>query len=195
MKAKIVYFGRPRKLGRRHPGGKLEQPDRDIDVKAVAQSMPHRRGVVAELRHDPKAESVLGRYHLSGKITEWEYEAGTWYAATVNRYRAVISAPNPAPRSNAGVLVPIFGGLPWAVDDDEAERRKSAYDQAFEVLDNVGQRAAKSVARVCVYNENCPLGLWSMMRMGLLKLAIHRGLCTERQTLDIWRHLCNYRNA
>jgi hypothetical protein len=195
MKAQVVILGRKRKIGARKPSGDLITPDRDVDVKAVAQAMPHRRGVVVELRHDPKAESALGRYHLSGKITEWEYEAGTWYAVTVSRYRAVISAPNPSPRSNAGVLVPIFGGQPWAVDDDEAERRKSAYNQAFGVLDSVGQRAAKAVARVCVYNENCPLGLWGMMRMGLLKLAVHRGLCTEKQTLDIWRYLCKVGNA
>lgn len=185
---RLVFVGRKRKPGRRKPSGDRIVPT--FDPKAVARMMPHRQEVPEPIRHDPKAESQLGRYELNGSITRWEYDAGRWYAGVVNRYRTVIGAPNASPASNAGKVVSVFGAAPLVIDPDEAERRTSAYNGAFEVLSNVGQRSAKAVARVAVYNERCPDGLWSLMRLGLLALAVHRGFVTEDKIVDLRRKLC-----
>ena len=189
-KPKFVVVGRKRKPGMRKPSGDLIPP-RDIDPKVIALRMPHRTAVPQSVAHDPKAEQHLGVYNLNGKITNQEYEAGKWYAETVNRYRAVIDAPKSSPSSNAGVLVPIFGGQPYAMDDDEAQRRTSIYNAAFEVVGGVSQKAAKAVARVAVYGERCPDDLWRQFRLGLLALAVHRGLFTDtdKELVDIRRVL------
>jgi hypothetical protein len=180
-----VFIGRKRKSRSRQPSGKIKAVEDKTDPKIIAFRMPHRLTVPEAVRHDPKAECWLGRYQLQNQITEWEYRAGVWYRGVVNRYRVVLSAPNPSAASNAGVLVPVFGASPEVLSDDETERRTSAYNQAFDVLDSVSKRAARAVARVAVYDEKCPEGCWELLRLGLLALAVHRGFITERMAKAI----------
>lgn len=179
---KIVRKGRKRKFGvARHKCG---QP---IDHKycpiKIAQVHPDRQAIPKELRHDAKAEDVIGRLNLGGRITDEEYEAGKWYAGVVKRYTQSIGAPTPQPGSIAGATT--GGGGQAYIDSDEAKRRKDAYDPAFEALDRRGQRFAKAVARTAVYNEAPTNETFPYLKEGLHTLAVHRGLTRLRKSVLI----------
>ena len=189
----VVRKGRKRKEGPRYPCGQLidlskaevTEAERAL-AKVIAIRQPHRQGVPAELRHDAKAENTLGRLELSGKITREHYEAGKWYAGVVRRYRQVIMAPNANPGSISGATI-TGGGAPTHIEDEEAARRKSVYDAAFELLDSKGQRVAKAVAHVAVHDRPIDREALKLLVVGLEALAVHRGLtkpkisCTEKQ--------------
>jgi hypothetical protein len=97
--------GRKRKQNiKRQPNGQPSR-ERGIDPKALAQLMPHRRLVPAEVAHDPKAECLLGRLCLNGWITEIQYQAGVKYRTAIARYRTVIEAPRSTEVSMSGVIV------------------------------------------------------------------------------------------
>jgi hypothetical protein len=164
--------GRKRKFKvERQPNGQARR--KAVDVKAIAQTMPHRQEVRPEIRHDPLAETKLGRLRLAGRITQPQYEAGDKYADIVRRYRAVISAPG-GEVSMAGVIVGPWGGS-GAMDDEEATRRKDQYNAAFEALEcGAGNRSARAVAHVAVYNR-LEFDLTDLKR-GLTVLAEHFGL-------------------
>ncbi len=180
---KIERRGRKRKSGRRHPNGKLVQ-EKPLDQNVVALRMPHRAGVPREFAHDPKAESKLGRYNLNGLITSREYDAGVYYRGVVDRYLALIKAPPPNMRSCTGE--PMSRGMPLAIDRDEAERRKFAYDEAYEAVEAAGgQRGAKALSRVAIYDQDCPDGMVGPMRYSLVGLMERRGLCTKSEALDM----------
>jgi hypothetical protein len=74
---KIDRRGRKRKSGARYPSGGLVR-EKQADKITIALRMPHRSGVPRHLAHDPKAESVMGRYSLNGLITPLEYDAGCY---------------------------------------------------------------------------------------------------------------------
>lgn len=164
--------GRKRKFKvERQPNGQARR--KAVDVNAIAQTMPHRQEVRAEIRHDPLAETKLGRLRLAGRITQPQYEAGDKYREIVLRYRAVISAPR-GEVSMSGVIVGPWGGS-GMMDDDEAQRRKDQYNSAFEALESgAGNRAARAVAHVAVYSR-MEFDLTDLKR-GLTVLAEHFGL-------------------
>jgi hypothetical protein len=191
----VVRKGRPRKPGHRHPCGQLIDPSKaevteaeKAFAKVIAIHQPHRRDVPESQRHDAKAGTVLGRLELGGKITREQFLAGEWYAGVVRRYRQVIMAPNCNPGSISGATIVGSGG-PVHIEDEEAQRRKSVYDAAFELLDRIGQRVAKAVAHTAVHDRPAGDGL-NLLLIGLEALAVHRGLtkpknsCTEKQTED-----------
>lgn len=168
----MAKAGRKRKVTVvRQPNG---QPRRiAVDVKAIAQTMPHRQEVQPEIRHDPLAETKLGRLRLGGWITQPQYEAGDKYREIVRRYRTVIDAPR-GEVSMSGVIVGPWGGSS-DLDDDEAQRRKDQYNSAFEALEcGAGNRAARAVAHVAVYNR--VEFVMDDLRRGLTVLAEHFGL-------------------
>lgn len=154
--------------------------------------MPHRRSVPFEDRHDPRAETQIGRYLLQGEITLFEYEAGIWYRKIVNRYRRLIDAPLSSPPSLAMAKSGTEpNNEPLAeiqneprTPEQEYHYAKKVYDDAFEALDARGHWAAKSVARVAVHDEPCPAGYFGHLRLGLFDLALHKGLVTKRMALD-----------
>src|SRR5690349_1689557 len=97
--------GRKRKQNiKREPNGR-EQRVRDYDPKAIAQLMPHRRLVPAEVAHDPKAESIMGRLCLNGWITDIQYQAGVKFRTAIARFRTIIEAPRSSEASMSGVIV------------------------------------------------------------------------------------------
>lgn len=162
--------GRKRRQNvKRQPNGR-PSPEKGLDPRAVAQLMPHRRLVPADVAHDPKAESLLGRLCLNGWITEAQYDAGKRYRDIVIRYRAVIDAPKPDERSLSGVIVGPWGGS-GAMDDEEAVRRKAMYDAAFIAVSDSGQRAARAVAR-CAVHDRREFELVDL-RCGLSALVLH----------------------
>lgn len=191
--AVIVIRGRKRKPGNRHACGKLVQ-EKPIDPKVIALRMPHRRSVPAELAHDPLAETALGRYRLQRRITLAEWQAGDWYSGVVGRYRRDLESPNPNPPSISGAITgkseeePAPQGQPkvdMRTDQERARDNKETYNGAFEAMHEEGHHAQKWVARVVVYNEECPSEHFHQMRRGLLALAVHRRMCTSREALDI----------
>ena len=183
----VVRKGRPRKTGYRHPCGQLIDPSKTevteaekALAKVIAIRQPHRQSVPAALRHDAAAENVLGRLFLGGKITREQHEAGKWYAGVVRRYRQLIMAPNCNPGSISGATIVGSSG-PIHIEDDEAERRKSVYNAAFELLDLIGQRVAKAVAHTAVHDRPAGDGL-KLLVMGLEALAVHRGLTKPKKS-------------
>lgn len=178
----IVIRGRKRKPGQREPNGR-PQREKGVDPKAIAALMPHRRLVPADVMHDPKAESILGRLCLNGWICANCYDAGIKYREIVLRYRAVIDSPR-YEHSLSGVAIG-----PWAgsgeLDDDEAHRRKATYDAAFEHLESIGGiQAARAVAN-CAVRENRDFAL-QPLKVGCSVLCEHFGLtcckdCARRQ--------------
>ena len=184
---KIERRGRKRKSGPRYPSGglireKIEEPN------VIAMRMPHRAGVPRALAHDPKAETTLGRYSLNGLITPLEYNAGVYYRGVVARQLAAIGAPKSDVPSCTGEAM--SRGKAGGLDDDEMVRRKAVYDQAYEAVeDGGGQRGAKALARVVVYDERCPNGLFRQMRLSLVGLMEVRGMCTKTQGLDLRRKI------
>lgn len=183
MAFKIERRGRKRKAGPRYPSGglireKIEEPN------VIALRMPHRADVPHALAHDQKAETVLGRYSLNGLITALEYDAGVYYRGVVARQLAAIGAPKSDVPSCTGEAM--SRGKAGGLDDDESIRRKSAYDQAYEAAEEGGgQRGAKALARVAIYDERCPNGLFRQMRLSLVGLMLVRGMCTTPQGLDL----------
>jgi hypothetical protein len=190
---KIERRGRKRKFGKRHPNGKLVQ-EKPVDQNVIALRMPHRAGVPQAVAHDPKAESSLGRYNLNGVITSKEYDAGVYYRGVVARYLMLIKAPQPNMRSCTGEAT--SRGMPLAIDSDEAERRQFAYNEAYEAIEEAGgQRGAKAVSRVAIYDCACPDGMIGPMRYALVGLMLKRGLCTKSEALDMRDKIkATYRN-
>jgi len=183
----IEKRGRKRKSGARYPSGGLRR-EKIEEPNVVALRMPHRMGVPKELAHDAKAETVLGRYSLNGLITPLEYDAGVYYRGVVARYLSSIGAPKSDVPSCTGEAM--SRGVAGEYDLAEAERRKSAYDQAYEAVEEGGgQRGAKALSRVAVYDERCPNGLFQQMRYSLVGLMLVRGLCTSTHALDLRRKI------
>ena len=177
----VVRKGRKRKPGYRHSCGQLIDPSKaevteaeKALAKVIAIHQPHRREVPESQRHDAKAGTQLGRLQLRGLISHEHYLAGEWDAGVVRRYRQLIMAPNCNPGSISGVTIVGSGG-PIHIEDDEATRRKSVYDAAFELLDAIGQRVAKAVAHTAVHDRPAGDGL-RLLVIGLEALAVHRGL-------------------
>lgn len=181
MKLKVERRGRKRKSGNRHPGGQLVD-EKPPDRKVVALRMPHRQDVPRHLAHDAKAESVLGRYNLNGRITNIEYDAAIWYRGVVQRYRATIHCPSPDPKSIAGETV---RGAPTEFTEEEARTRKEACDGAYQAAMEAGQKGAKYLARVVVFDEQCPSEYFRQFRLAMWHVAVHNGMCTRTKFLDM----------
>lgn len=167
--------GRKRKSGRRYPNGELNMGPH-VDIRQFVANQPHRRMLLPADRTEPIAFSFLGRLLLGGKITKEQHLAGDRYAAIVNRYRAVIGAPSPE-----GARLLEVGGILF-ISDEEARRRKSAYDDAFEALCEAGQKAARAVAHVAVYGKHCDE--LDRLVAGLERLVRHFGLVVRRGGVD-----------
>lgn len=103
---------------------------------------------------------------MGGWVTAPQYDAGVKYRDIVARYRAAICAPR-------GIVTP--SGRGGELTDDKARDMKEKYDAAFEALErNAGNRAARAVAHVAVYDR--PDFVLTDLRLGLNTLAEHFGL-------------------
>ncbi len=159
--------GRKRKQNiKREPNGQAQR-ERGIDPKAIAQLMPHRRLVPANVAHDPKAESIIGRLCLNGWITEAQYQAGVKYRTAVARYRSVIEAPRSTEASMSGVIIGPWGsGL--LMDEARQVEIRAQYMRAFEAIESVG--CARDVNH-CIHDKH-PFSI-PMVRRGLAALVKH----------------------
>ena len=88
----MSWTGRKRTTGDRYPGGKLKprKPPPPPD-------QPHRKGFGS----NPLAETVHGKYYLTGAISGPQHLAGTFYGRTRLKYRIAIGAPDSL-RSRSG---------------------------------------------------------------------------------------------
>ncbi len=138
-----IMVGRPRKIGRRKPGGRLAQAY--INPKAQVATQPHRASVGKTMREWPEAGSPFGRLMLNGKITPAQYEAGVAYADLAASYRAVFDVPRIHP---AGMDLASLGRSVGAgIDPSAARVIRRRYDAAFEAIGaNRLQRAVKDAA-------------------------------------------------
>ncbi len=188
-----MIVGRKRRQNiKRQPNGQPSR-ERGIDPKAIAQLMPHRRLVPADVAHDPKAESELGRLCLNGWITEAQYQAGVKYRDIVQRYRIVIDCPRSTEASMNGVIVgPWAGGgelckcRNWHEKCEKAPGGRCAldrmekYNAAFEHLEaNAGNRGARAVAHCVMQDKKIPHV--AHLKCGLTALAEHFGLTFVRK--------------
>lgn len=150
-----------------------------VDYRALASQQPHRRWLPEPVRLDQKADSVLGALNLINLITDDQYEAGQRYARIVGQYQASIQTPHGLSGNGKGYICKPMHCMrppPGVTIECECERRKDAYNSAFNVVFEAGQKAAKAVARVAVWNEQCPRGRLADLQRGLGALARHFGI-------------------
>lgn len=167
----VTRKGRPRKSGYRKPSGDLiKTAESTVSPIVVALRQPHRRFAPTDRADDARAETHLGQMNMDGSISNADYNAARRYARIVNRYRAVISSPNPNPPSIAGIMESRRGS---SRDITDARERKAEYDAAFEALSNAGHTAARAVAHMAVYGQPCPYGAFEPMKRGLGLLREH----------------------
>lgn len=145
--------GRKRKSrAARHPCGQVVR-EKQLTKAQIAQRMPHRRGLPLDLIEHERAGTPFGRMRLNNAITEQQYQAGEAWRGVVMAYRAVLNAPSEFPRSIAGALMG-GGGSGRGMTDEEATRRKSAYNEAHDaIMEEVGIRCLKALNDATVHER------------------------------------------
>ena len=124
--------GRKRARKYREPSGRVQR-DPAVSKLDLARQLKHRAGLSDEDVVDPRAESQFGRFVLNKVISPEQYDAGMRWRSIVIAYRAVLQAPSAFPKSVAGAVVGGGGGQSF-MSDDEAIRRKSAYNEGYEAV-------------------------------------------------------------
>ena len=99
--------GRPRKMGKRKPCGRLtdaEQRAMRKDVRTTVMEQPHRRWLDGPSRRDQRAETEIGRLYLAGMLTEPKYWAAERWRSIVEQFHVVMATPV-RPGSQLGGMV------------------------------------------------------------------------------------------
>jgi hypothetical protein len=150
---------------------KSEQIEHEQRLR-TASKQPPRRIAKGEDVLDVRLESPLGRLNFIGKISKEQYEAGTRYRELAFRYLHAIGAPYPFEQSQPGDYTP--AGLMQMPVDVEAENWEREYNRAYEALFRVGQRAAKAVKGIAVYERDVIDDFdFNCLTAGLRALAQH----------------------
>src|SRR5262245_20185506 len=166
--------GRPRKAGKRYPGGKLKRPS----PREIAATMPHRRAL-GDKAVDQLAENELGRLVLRNVISGIEALAGDYYAGRWRGYVATLAGPR---RLGGGHLVSLdCGGCQRGEAFCFCELRKTLWLEAHASLRRAGWPALIAVQQVALHGMECPPERLAPLRLGLSALAQHFGL-TPRPT-------------
>jgi hypothetical protein len=145
----MSWTGRKRSPGDRFPSGKLKPKP-----PPLPGDQPHRKGFGS----NPLAETVHGRYYLTGAISEPQHLAGTFYGRTRLKYRIAIGAPDSLrSRSDARVtrddtddadiirfyimvrsaLGHLITDIDWVIIQDAMLADLTAYRQGLDVLRRV----------------------------------------------------------
>jgi hypothetical protein len=183
MRTLVIKTGRKRKSGRRKPCGRLAQTGENVLL--IAQLHPERQGLPESMRSHQNAGTPLGRLNLKGHITDEELEAGRKYARDVRLFMGVYAGPNPFA---SGIDPGAAGGqvIPIPLQVEEIKRRIDAYDAAFAALFAVGQKAARTVARLAIYEEWLPMdGTLEHLQRGLHALVNHYGLTATAKSSNV----------
>jgi hypothetical protein len=173
--------GRKRKQGYRKPSGDLivTQIEKQESAQIIAMRQPHRKTAPISHVEDARAETPLGILNIIGAVSNQEYAAARRYARIVNRYRQVISSPNPNPPSIGGVFEPKHGG---GGEIEDAVERTLEFDAVDEALSNAGHTSKNSVNRMAIFGEPCPVGTFPAMMRGLRKLTEYFDLTDRRKS-------------
>lgn len=167
-----IMVGRPRKIGKRKPCGRLALVY--VNPKQQVAAQPHRVAVVmSKYRELPEAESEFGRLMLNGWVTPAQHEAGKQYAELAARYRAAIMGPSPSP---SGIdLRGARGGKGNGMADHTARSVKRAYDAAFESCGP--NRLQRLIAHHVIHDRRSEdLDERKLLKAGLDKLVGHFGI-------------------
>lgn len=175
--------GRPRKLGKRKPCGRLSDSEQKrVDVRAVVFEQPHRRWLKDAHRRDQRAESEIGRLHLAGKISEAKYWAADRWRSIVMQFHIVLATPMPTGTALGRV---VSAGVD---DDDDAwkrgesgknERAETEVEMRARVLSQL-DGAKKAIGRL----DDAQLVFAAMERVIIRDLP-----CSERDLMRIERGL------
>src|SRR5262245_47165749 len=164
--------GRKRKLGRRHPNGKLVQA-RHASPAVIAAAMPHRRGC-GEHAVNQLAETALGRAQLADEIDKVQYAAGSQYAAVWHQYLAVLNGPR-KPSGGHGRAFDCGGCLDLTETSFcLCRERQRRWREVRAVLARSG--ALIEVEAIALYDRELAEGFHATLRLGLDALARHFGL-------------------
>lgn len=135
---------------------------------------------------DPKWGTELGRLYLAGRISEVQFAAGEWWAEAAAKFRQAIGAfPMKSPSVELG-----RGGTSPDPDSDEGRKiavreaeQAERFFEAHAVLLSAGLGAEKAVRDVCERGV-CSIfeSELKALRLGLLALAVHRGLTNQTKT-------------
>lgn len=198
--------GRKKKHGLRTPSGHLSRSAAAIIAKGerdIAMAQPHRRWLPQEARSEQRAENVLGRLFLAGKITEpqcWAGEAWRRLAADFGRVLASPVRPNSALSSmvDSGLELPAeadhLSSSYIETPEEKSDRVLDRYDGAMRALDRAERSVAGFALKVHLQDrlfpvlddvvvqdrEPSPAGLQKLVLL-LDTLAKHWGLCTDEE--------------
>jgi len=164
--------GRKRKVGARHPGGKLVQ--RHESPAAIAATMPHRKGFAHP--EDQLAESELGRMVLRGELEHELATAGGEYARVWRAYVSTVAAPRRAAiRDDVGGIFDC-GGCLGLVGSGFClcAARKEEWLNANRALRRASWAALVEVQKVVLHDEAA--SSVTILRLGLMALLRHFGL-------------------
>ena len=126
--------GRKRKINvERYPGGQIRRSEDYSPTLTKRLVMASLAGMA-----DPQWGTIPGRYYLSGKLSESQYEASCRFTYVLSEYAIAFLGPAP-PRSSTGQRG--FPGSPADVDTPDGEREalrhlksKNRYIEAKRVL-------------------------------------------------------------
>jgi hypothetical protein len=176
--------GRKRKLGKRHPSGKLVQPSaaetQRETMSTVLEARQRHYGVTAKQAPDERLGTALGRLAFTGGITTEQYAAGQKYAEIYYRHHAVMGLPMPFPASVTGILASdgVLGGVSAPFSQELVEKVRRHYGAVLTVLDQCdrdlqqspGQAPSVLVYRVICIDEDA--GSWPQAGRSNLSFAL-----------------------
>ena len=170
--------GRKRKDGPRDRQGHLKRRAPADSPRAIAATMPHRRGL-GDKATDQRAETELGRMALRGELEDVLVTAGEAYVDQWRGYLVTLVGPH--------ALVNGQGTASCRGCESADERkwcacamRQRIWFESQRVLWNAGKRVAWLVTKVAFDDLPCPYGEVHLLRLGLQALAAHFGLTNCR---------------
>lgn len=181
----MAKAGRKRKSGvKREPNGRSARAGSADVMRSLAMSQPHRRGL-GDAALDQRAESVIGRLRLAGRISEAECDAGEKLRRVRHAFMAELAGPRPVASASGQMVAPSLRSedadvAPMTLEADREARREAVlrqWDRAeralWRALDY--QRCAfATVLDVACDNHPVPTDahlVW--LRLGLKALAEH----------------------
>jgi hypothetical protein len=168
-----IMVGRPRKIGKRKPCGRLAPVY--VNPKAQVARQPHRQSVPKKCREWPEAESEFGRSLLRGAITPAQHAAGMRFTELSVALCAVYDVPSPYP--HAMDLTRVRGAMGPGMPSDVATAIRSAYGAAFEACAKAGRKPQRAV-KDCVVLDRAigDFETLRLVRLGLDELVRHFGI-------------------
>lgn len=147
--------------------------ERERDVRMIAMNQPHRRGMALEWLCSPVGRILAqSAAELQNTSASALHESANRFAEKHQRWQSVVGAPRPFANSMAGSDVPL--------SDDQAEKFKRQWAEAWRALRYAGERQEKAVFAVVIepQAEDWRPPFWIVYGCieGLKALADHFGI-------------------